>query len=78
MDPGARNYNYIFISAEWDAKLQSWSHTVPLHKATADVDPQLEEWEGVQEDPAVAHLTQERNHLLSDVKNDENKIMWAK
>lgn len=47
---------------------------MPLRKATADGDPQLEEWEGVHEDPAVAHLTRERNHLLSD----ENKIAWAK
>lgn len=66
MDPGAPNYNYIFTSAEWDAKLQSWSHTVPLYKATADV--QLGEWEGVQKDPAVVHSIQERNHLLSNVK----------
>lgn len=44
---------------------------MPLHEATTDVEPQLKEWKGVKKDPA----SQERNHLLSDVKNDESKVM---
>lgn len=48
---------------------------MPLHEATTDVEPQLEERKGVKKDPAFARLTQERNHLLSDVKNDESKVM---
>lgn len=32
MDPGVPNDYYIVESAEWDAKLQSHSHTEPLHR----------------------------------------------
>lgn len=76
MDPGAPNYNYIFMSAEWDAK----SALIPLCASA-----QSHSWcwfstgrMGGGTGTSSCCAFDSRNHLLSDVQNDENKIMGAR